>query len=372
MKKTKKAATASQQTPPLNRAQTLEVFNSRKKAINDRMAIHVEDITKLKKPLPEMSLELYGHKEYDLKKGYKFLLTIIVLLVVSALEIPLNATGLEMLGRPQMTTTFMAIGLACALGLLAEGAGFSFRRGVVKKSFIGIFGALFCAGVALTIIYWLSEFRVAYFHRMKFNKEDISITGQVIFSIAVWCAGVIGVYFLTSGVKNLHLEKVFNSKRKSIRILQKKHAALEAEKDKLKAENAVNMVAAEAYETNIKHEKTKAENLKNELAIATLKDKENAAMQQTAQEKNKITQQKNAFYEKHTELLGIKTRVMEIAGKIEDKSELNLNEDYVSSMDQATTLIEEMKELASVDIPGTKESFEQAEQIFNSLKNLAS
>ncbi len=371
-KKAKRAVTApTTPTIPLKRSQVEEVFSGQKKAINDNIYLHLKEVDELKKPLPAMSQELYKTREYSLKRGYKFILTIIVLLVVSGLEIPLNATGLEMLGRPQTTTTIMALGLACALGLLAEGAGFSFRRAVARGSFLGVIGALFCAGVALTIIYWLSEFRVDYFIRMKYKKEDISLTGQVVFSIAVWCAGVIGVYFLTSGVKNLHMEKVFNSKRKSIRQLHKKIDLLKAEKNILKDQHPKNLVAAEAYEANIQHEKQRAENLKNELAALTIKQNEDNLKQKSEEEKVRTGLQKDAFYGKYKALLAIKGRVEKIAAENEDKSELSVNEDYVSSMSSAETLVEEMKELVSDEIPETGKDFQNAKTILNDLKNLA-
>lgn len=167
------------------------------------------------------------------------------------------------------------------------------------------------------------------------------------------------------------MEKVFNSKRKSIRQLHKKIDLLKAEKNILKDQHPKNLVAAEAYEANIQHEKQRAENLKNELAALTIKQNEDNLKQKSEEEKVRTGLQKDAFYGKYKALLAIKGRVEKIAAENEDKSELSVNEDYVSSMSSAETLVEEMKELVSDEIPETGKDFQNAKTILNDLKNLA-
>jgi Skp family chaperone for outer membrane proteins len=322
-------------------------------AIEESIAEKARGKAKIVVALPSMSKQLYGTERYSTKTRNWFgdILWFAALLLVAAFEIPTNSGGFEIFNRTQTQTTGMAIAFGVITAILAHFTGYSFKRGVAanrhnQNSGAFFWGVLFFF-VAVGMFWFIAGFRVAYMHKMGF-KDEISQFTQAFFALGIFLVGAVASFFHTSGVKDLHLEKVFKTDLRTLGSLDKVLKRLSIKKKDLEKKYA-------------------ADKAKAEKAIKDFNDRQKQdAQAEKQQEQENELQKKAEFKALQTKFDMLYSEAKSIYDSTPIKGILKSNVDFLTAHGAMEVTIEEM-EKNSHEVPGANEVIQHAKNQFSQL-----
>ncbi len=191
-------------------------FNELRQKLRNLISSLSSKEDELDKKIKARSMDLYGTKDYTLRKSYgKTILVFITILLVAGAEFGFNKTALQSLRFNDTITLISSVIIGLILAGFAEASGFAMKRASVTGSVMMGFWSLVAMGAAAGLMYVVAILRYDYF--VSTHRHTWSIPTQMLMMFSIFMVGVFVGYVTTTSTKNKRAEDLFGDLKDDLR-----------------------------------------------------------------------------------------------------------------------------------------------------------
>ncbi len=238
-------------------------FNELRQKLRNLISSLSSKEDELDKKIKIKSLELYGTKDYTLRKSYsKTILVFLTILLVAGAEFGFNKTALQSLRFNDTITLISSLIIGLILAGFAEASGFAMKRASVTGSVMMGFWCLVTMAAAAGLMYVVAILRYDYF--VSTHRHTWSIPTQMLMMFSIFMVGVFVGYVTTTSTKNKRAEDLFEDLKDDIRKIKSDLKKIKTQLDNLNKEQdkAIQKAHVEARKLASSQAREEAKNVK--------------------------------------------------------------------------------------------------------------